>query len=431
MDDWKDIQQRIIEAEESLGNDSWTKMRAKLKADRRKRLWIFILSFILIISAGLLWWPLPTMRGNTNGSIDTKELPVAQGEQKEMSELGGTEQTMVEMPGTAQKLASEELNDVPTIETASINNVEPMISNTEESRINIPEIPDSREAEQGLYLNSLALEDLLPISNHYWSLEPNLDDVESPIELPNLPDNPRFELPLSRFELRLFAGTTYNIPNFQYHADPLKTHKEFNDAVSDGTSPGIGFDVGAELRFRLLKNLKIGGGIGYRDIVVENQYEYEINEVPVINVPTGEIVGYLTLPESEKVSIKSSSSYQYLNIPISFYYEKPLAPRWMLTGEMIHYLGILVNNSSTGIDPQRLQPSEQSEDSFNKTIASYQLRLGLQYHINPNLSIALEPSYRSYYRDVFNRDEVSWKPRDISLNLSAIIRLNNIKKQQK
>jgi len=224
------------------------------------------------------------------------------------------------------------------------------------------------------------------------------------------------------FELRFYMAPTYNMPSFTYNVNEEKKHKDFAKATQNAMKPGWGIDAGFEMRYRLSRNLLISSGFSYREIITQNNYDFEVNEIPVIDSATGNILAYLPISQSEHRVEQSNNMFGFFNIPVSLYFEKPLASGWTVTGEAIHHTSILLNQSSYKLNPTTLEIQPERNKGLNKVINGYQLRVGLRYKVQDNFYLALEPSYRAYYQDFITDPNVSWKPRDFSVSLSAIVK---------
>lgn len=224
-------------------------------------------------------------------------------------------------------------------------------------------------------------------------------------------------------ELKLFVSSTYNMPNMTYESTGSTVNKGYSSSVKDGVKAGLGYDAGVEFSVAILGHLRLNVGVGIREIVTRNNYSYEVNDIPVIDSASGDILAYIDRDSPLLVSDQSKNTYTYFNLPLSMRYDFPLNYRWTITGEAIHNFSFLMKASEHVVSKSDLKIEEGSTQNFSKTVNSYQFRLGLRYALNSNLDLALEPSYRSYYQDFYTQGPVSWKPRDFSISLSAIIKL--------
>lgn len=450
--DWENIKEQIHSTKTDLSPDLWNRMEGELDRGKDSGKWrmlglLFLISLITgaamlsFASAGILklqntdkayYLPRegeadnfsnePTVDQSQAGSIDITESNEVTSASDEKAMTSGVS-TSVTTGGAATQSGSTYSS--PAI---SQNN------NEEEGKGEAEEIaaagkPLSQQPSTGInpIVGTDSTEAMLDLSEKFpsitkegVSLEMMSDDTYDiqlfdPLEKDKWRD--------SRFELRLSFGLNYSQVDLEYAREEGKTHREFDEATDDAVSPGLGFDGQAELRYALSKNFKLSGGFGFRRISTQSNYNFVMNYVPVIL--EGQIVGYLDTPSTSPVVVNTSqtNTYSYLKIPLSLNYEYPLSSKWSLTGEFINEFSFLVGQSSDFIDPTRLDVQAASDDLFNPLLVSYQLRLGLRYQLNKNTFLALEPSYRSNYNDLYRNESVSWKPRDLSLNLTAIIKL--------
>ncbi len=225
-----------------------------------------------------------------------------------------------------------------------------------------------------------------------------------------------------RWELRLTAAATYNWANITYENEAVKEHRQFEAAIQNAVQPGWGADFGAELRYRLFGNFYVSSGLGFRQITTQNNYDFVVDQIPVIDSASGNIIAYIPLAEPRRTQSQSRNTYAFLTIPLSLFFEKPLNEKWSLTAEGIHHTSFLLNQNSQRLDATSLELQNPDNDIFNKTVNAWQVRLGLRYQVSEKFQLALEPAYRSYYQDFLTTDEASWKPKDFSLGLTGILK---------
>lgn len=416
-DFWKDIQSEIQSVKEPLSENAWAGMEKNLKASKPKRKAWFIMFPLSVVLVALAGWYQPLEKPlESEGSFLDPDL----------NPHGGVSESPLQqiqsLPDTSHDIGQYAIEEVKAF--ANLENTLSKISAVKSDPDLIVSKAISLVSQQNSDPLALKAKSYLPLINQDSKL-PDPKYVFEGIETSDTPTDSKD--PLSRFELRIYAGTTYSFGEFDFSSDPLKTNRSYEQATSNSNKGAFGFDFGAELKYRLHSNLKIGGGIGYRKLQNFATYNYEINEIPVILSSTGEIQAYIPLPQSRKVEQEDFNSFEFINIPLSLYYERPLNQKWQFSTELIHYFGILVQQNSNRVHYQNLELTKSSFDDFNRTLLSYQIRLGFIYKLKPGLSLAIEPSYRSYYKDLYNTEAISWKPQDLSLNFSAIIHFTNPK----
>lgn len=434
MRSWKDIQDEIRRAEEPLSPQAWNQMEAKLKGGRRAGFLWFIGLFLvgIVISGALFFIFWETEKNYYQPRIDSGEVLIFSSDQLGSSSLenrGKTESSETKKQdgnysSTATTIAegNEQVRtkkDKDQVSPAVNDRTNPESTNPRGSLSKYfstqkieAELVEQREPEALLIFNR----PVLPMVQR----GPQLNQL--PVHL-NAPTN-ELTTPMTkafRLELRFFMAPTYNLPSLKYQTKASQTHKEFQKAIDNAVKPGWGLDAGFELRYRLFRNFRISTGFTYREIVTQNNYDFEVNEIPVIDSASGVILAYIPTNQPQQRQESSSNMYTFLNVPLSLYYEKPLSSQWTLTGEVINNISFLVNQSGYGINPTTLELEKSEESFFNKTTSSYQFRLGVRYKLTDNIYLALEPSYRKSYQDFIRDESVSWKPEDFSLSLTGIV----------
>ncbi|HAD98605.1 MAG TPA: hypothetical protein DCG19_14435 [Cryomorphaceae bacterium] len=420
MKNWKDIQEEIRTSREPLKEGSWDEMSSMLRGNTLGRKWLWGLLLIPLFLGLGTWGYLNRKPSVTEPQIE-KTSPVKAGA-TENRELPAT-QTGVKRPKNVVNEDTEMIARTGGTDHQSPDASLPGPGNTKQENIKERDFSESTGHFQG---------------------EGNLQWTAKGIATLNLPENPQLSLkdlsgsgetnPDSifhrtntakpgRWEIRVFVGPTISLNTRKYDPEEGKTHKQFDQANDNAVIPGLGWDAGAELRYRVWKSFRLSSGLGINKVVTRNQYDYTVNEIPVIDSATGNILAYIPVNSAQRVTQGSNNIYNFINIPVSLYYEKPLMGRWTFTAEAIHHTSILLSQSSYKLNSTTLEVNREEREELNNMINAFQLRLGLRYRVGSNFYLAVEPSYRAYYQDVFKDSHVSWKPRDFSISLSGIVKL--------
>ncbi len=451
MKDWKNIQEEIKGAKEPLSPAAWEQMDAMLNTQKGGGKWKRgLLLLLLFIAIGLgfgLWNPMQLgvkMEVNQGGieNANHEKMPKQAPKRQQEKPIGSSVVAETSHTESEKEIYNEEKGSINEFkeETTSTESSKRLTVNTTnyplgaqndllENGLNGEDANTSRESGETLGSKLDALELLLLASK-----APSLDSVLPPWALRNALEtgytgDSTIEKPSQkakddgRLELRFYMGSTYNLPNLEYKNKAEQTHKQFNEATNDALKPGWGIDAGFELKYRVYKNLRLSAGFTYRELVTTNNYNFEFSDIPVIDSATGGILGYIPASQGELRQESSSNMYSFLTLPISLYYEQPVAPKWTITGEAINNISFLVHQSGYEIDPTSLELENTDKLAFNKVSNSLQLRLGLRYQLSSNFYLALEPAYRRAYQDLLKNESMVWKPADFSLNLSAIVKL--------
>lgn len=415
MKNWKDIQESLQNAKEPLSETAWENMSALIDENKpasRKGLWfgVFFTGLLLLaggyfyfVNSGEREYYNPRKQDNTNINEATnsfeKLIVDDEGKVSKQQEAATEKPVVIKSESTADKGREQEAFKFAAAKAK----------------------PDTSERLQRM--ETTAERELSHKMLPKLNITPSVSSLKTQKE-PFIEKTDDAENTVSGFEVRFYMAPTYNIPSFSYNVSETRKHQSFAQATQNAMKPGWGIDAGFELRYRLTQNLLISSGFSYREIITQNNYDFEVNEIPVIDSATGNILAYIPTGQPEQRIEKSNNIYGFITIPVSLYAEKNLSERFIITGEAIHHTSILLNQSSFRLNPTTLEIQPQQEDLLNKTINGYQLRLGIRYKVQPGFYLALEPSYRAYYQDFFNDPDMSWKPKDFSISLSAIVKLN-------
>jgi len=176
------------------------------------------------------------------------------------------------------------------------------------------------------------------------------------------------------------------------------------------------------LSYQFNRFLKLGSGIGFREIVTTNNYTHQENEIPVIDSATGQILGYIPTGNPPPISVNAhaSNSFRYIVLPVSLFYEQPLNSKWSVSGEFVNSFNFLLQQNSYLVNSKSLELQASDQNTFNPMVVSYQFRFGINYSLTPKLKAAVEPSFRGHYTNFYNSEDIIWKPKDFAFNLALI-----------
>lgn len=421
---WEHIKDDLRNHEVPLSDGAWDNMAGLMGPEKKRRPWFsyFAVLLLFLVSGVGLYHFLSSDRQRLENAPETRISKQEPNEGQRNNEGGVSKAIFLDKNDKRTSEVSEEEEVLE--ETVSV------VSKPKADVITgpLPMTPgflDSQKNDSKSQVDSEGFNNTLNLKLK----EPRFknDDENSHLILTNeLVNNQktRKRLLFKDAELKLFVSSTYNIPNMTYESTGSTVNKGYSSSVEDGVKAGLGYDAGVEFSFALLGHLRLNAGVGIREIVTRNNYSYEVNDIPVIDSASGDILAYIDRDNPLQVSDQSKNTYTYFNLPLSMRYDFPLSYRWTITGEAIHNFSFLMKASEHVVSTSDLQIEKGSTQNFSKTVNSYQFRLGLRYALNSNFDLALEPSYRSYYQDFYTQGPVSWKPRDFSISLSAIIKLN-------
>jgi len=437
---WEHIKREISSKETPLSPDAWKNMDGLLEANAPKKkavYWWLLAPALLLLFLPTYW----LMQSNEVPEIPEAEIEIT-------NEAFPTKEVL---PQVLEKKANEEAVAQEENSNVEVGKPKDKNSSTQKSRGEVSTSPNTQnkqavaispsKKESSVEPNSAKghVEVIMQApSMELSSVESETDSTKKAAEgiliigQNNFYDSADVHLPDENWldksnkgiwELKLFAGPSYNMPNITYNSVENYSHRDYENATDNSVKAGWGFDAGLEISYFLTPHFKLSTGINYREIVTTNNMNYSVADIPVIDSASGQILGYITLPNATNYSSTTQNSFVYVGVPVSLFQEIPLRGRFSLTAEFVNTFSFLLKQNSEDINPTTLQIEGANDDMFNPLLVNYQLRLGLRYTLNQNLIFALEPAYRGTYNNMYNSDYISWKPSDFSLNAAIIIQL--------
>lgn len=439
---WKDIQAQINKKEEPLSDTAWSNLEQKLNRENRgKALWLLLLLFLV----PLFFIEFDGEQNKQRPLNITQQSETSLGETKadEKLQQNAPNQKTSEMQTKTEEVDANKsdllkrvaIQSPPTQNNAAIH-TKNIKTNTQEADLAIDNqtkssAQDVLEAATNLADNTVKqeLQDA-EVGEHREYLETESEGSSDD----NQPSKTRSEKLVRNeynWEIKVFGALTVNSANMSYQSEPGFTHKELAVVSENSAEPGLGFDAGVEVSYFVTPHFKVSSGIGIRRFTTQNTFNYEVSEIPVMDSATGQILGYLPAGQPATYQDKSVNSYTYFSIPVSLFYEQQLTSRWSVTGEFVNTAQLFIQQNSTSINPQSLEVRTTQDNTFNKAVFSYQLKVGLRYYFNDKTAVSLEPAYRGHYSNIYNSTILQWRPTDWSVNLAIIYRLGRIQTKNK
>lgn len=438
-DMWEDIKNDLLKTEESLSDDAWSKMASELDRAKPKKRFPF-LRFFSILGLLLMGFGIGVFINPENFLNPKIQSPPSFKIQDDIT----LDKSALDSVNEYNKIFLEELID-PVIMGQTLLEKEKNISssastkieenkedkNTHKKRVrpfSTVENPSTISNEKN-FVNNKPLRLILMSKPIIFSA-----DTFAPLELlsfPSLNPSPRKSKSdfgfskIPKFQLKMFGGPSYSLNGYKHIPDQLKTNRNYLGAVKDEGKSSLGFEYGMEFYYRFYKNIRIGSGFAFQKISTYSSFDYEIFEIPVIEGSSGEILAYITLPESRKVDYQGTNSFQFLSIPLSFYHERRIHKKWLWSAEFTQHFGFLNQHSSTQVNQQTLELKQTQSSELNTFISSSSLNCGFHYQLSPMLLIGIEPRISYAYQNIFNQEINSWKPLQMGLNLSTTINFTN------
>jgi hypothetical protein len=403
MTNWEDIRGEIYQEEAPLSKAELALMERKLSRGAMGWYTYGLLFLALMLTAGGWWWLRPLEKEPTNQEQrqppSTQSVVPASAEKKPAKKnFFMTNKT----EASAQTLAR------PDYDTKGRD---PSQSERNGAKEASTERKLSRATSVDASSKSFASFSLLTADNQ--ALKLNAGEVSGEKSQRSLSGNNN-----RRFSVKFFAGYSLAINQPGLNLDAEAQHYRFENLAQENQLGG-GMHLGAEIHYRLYKNLSLGLGFDFFELQRQYNFNHRINDIPVVDSASGHIIGYLTRAEAEQISASGQSRFGYLGIPFSLDYTYNFSTRWSLRAEAryTHYLNIYVQGLE--LDPQSLTPRDVSRESA-QDLGSVKLSAALHYRISPNNTVALETSYTRFTGALYQNAVYNWQPEMLGLQLQMI-----------
>lgn len=198
-----------------------------------------------------------------------------------------------------------------------------------------------------------------------------------------------------------------------------KTHKSYSNFRTQGEKmkSGLGLEFG--LQFNPIKKLSIASGVIIEERIEQVNYNFKRNEIPVMDSASGEIFGYVIIPDSsaDKIEYSKSNTYKYTGIPITLNYQILSFTRYrlgiILNGSYLKQTGLqgkTLNRSSLSLEDLTLANSTQLTKLFNGGVGFY-----MSFLLSSRLTISIAPKYTTQFSN--NSSAERAKQRSINLGI--------------
>ncbi len=172
-----------------------------------------------------------------------------------------------------------------------------------------------------------------------------------------------------------------------------KVHFQYMDRATSSEKPVLTMNSGVKLQFKLFSYLQLGTGIGYFQTGNAYDYDYKINDIPVVDSASGRIVAYIHRPDSLSARVKASGKNisSYIEIPLSLRIDLYKNTRFRIGIEPSYALQIQSGHSGEHIDPVTLK---LNGDRSSKTrCGNMQIGLPVTFMISNRAGLSLAPYY--------------------------------------
>ncbi len=263
-------------------------------------------------------------------------------------------------------------------------------------------------------------------------LKPGFLESRSPdfvSELRRKPHTPRYISPLQAKSPWSYSINVY--PNFtfrKFRVNPDKAyllHSDFIDEMQNNENRGFSLNIGFEVSRRVAPTTYLNTGLEYITNTYQANFNFRKFRESNIDPNTGEILNYDLSENPEQVIFNDDNQFHYLNIPLSISYQPWATKHLRLNLEAGASLLYFLNARGTTLDYSTLDIINLSERSYRKFMGSLSMKIGMQYWVNPQVNIGLEPTFMYFTNTIYTNDyPFDVIPYSLGLNLNLQIKLN-------
>lgn len=246
-------------------------------------------------------------------------------------------------------------------------------------------------------------------------------------EAPKIPEKTYFDLKRTlNPELSFWVSAqSTNEQKSLIFANEMRVHKNFLSNYNKGLRNNWTTNAGVNLRVNLLPFLKLGTGVGYINTGQAFNYDFKINNIPVEDSATGNILGYITKPDSSSAHIveKGAHNATYFSLPLSLSFKLFGAPRFEIGIEAnyTHQWLLSEKGNSLAHNTLRLNASK----TFKSSIGNYQLALPISFNPAQRTSFTLSPYFGKALQNVETNTILNTQRKYAGIQFSVNYRLLN------
>lgn len=429
-------------ATENVDDSDWLSVEKKLK-QRKNRIYAvwFFLALILISSSIVFFLP-----ENTNDTlVNEQNSPALNDAPLSISPAAPAQEnptegiiTIPQKTPTATSDASSPATQGQTIAQSGNNNTtnQNIITDniTPESVVDVtpPEAPVV--SNEPIHVETEVIAPELDVVSDV--VEPISEDIateDQPVITPkdlenHIPVKPGFNID-SKPELRPYTeigiSFTPGMSNKNISEDPAMAgmiNRSYYSEVFTDESTGFTTTAGLNVQRHFNRHLFAATGLFITQRSEMVNYDYIIDESPV--VPNGVITGYDPLDPRliEYVSYNGSNSYHFIEIPVNLGYKQKISPNFEIRGQVgLSYLQ-LFQTRGVKADYTYLDLRDLSTYNWNSSNVSTNVKLGI-YFDRPHFTIGMEPTYSRSLNSLSKASAIQIKPYNYGFNLTANYKL--------
>ena len=208
----------------------------------------------------------------------------------------------------------------------------------------------------------------------------------------------------NKITLGLFISPEYVISSFKTNPgeESWKVNKNYENLNNDQRSSAMGFSTGFDFNYNPFKNFRVQAGVKYSETRENAEYDFEVNEVIIID-NVGKQVYYYELPPGDEYQVKEAAvnKISYIEVPFMFGYNFNLGnSRWSIAPSVGGSYSKMLSASGIQLNETDLTVEEINYDELNKTNWTIQTSVGVYYQITNRLSFGVIPTYKTYLQTI-------------------------------
>lgn len=423
MKDWNYIKKEIYHQEEPLSKAELAAMKSQLHAPKPLfRRWALVFSFLLLGGLSFWYWPSSTT-SSTKESLTQEAAPKEPLKTKDLSDKGKNQFVHPRSNSKAirerkipkakqqrgKEIAQELRNQSSRSETAAFEAY--LGKSPKQNRAELISPMALRNIAETQAPNGIrALPKAIPFFGHLSFDAPRKNSTA-------LNQRP----PQSALSFKAYAGYAFALNQASALGQAQQQHFRF-DELKQQTGFGGGMTYGLEGHFKLLPFMRLGLGLEFFELQQFYAFNHKISEIPVVDSASGNILGYLSRSEAIPVQESGYSAIAYWGLPLSLYYEIPMAEQWSLGAEAryTHFFNLYARGRQ--LDPRSLSLEDFSRESAGD-FGSLRLNLALNYQIRPHVLIGLESTYQHFLGALYRNAHYRWQPQLAGLQFQIIYQI--------
>ena len=201
-------------------------------------------------------------------------------------------------------------------------------------------------------------------------------------------------------------------------------HQSYYDKVLGSEHAAPAYNIGFNYEVHFVNHLFVGFGIGATERTEFVKYNYEIDQIPVVDGNANRITNYIPSGvNSELVNYQGSNSYHFIEIPLTVGYDLPIGKKlsWRTQADFSYML--LTNRLGVKADYTYLQLYDlKDQQYFNQSTFATTFKSGIYFNFK-KFVIGAEPVFSTNLNSLTdNSAALKIKPYSYGLNITTNIK---------